>query len=58
MDKLDIIKITMFLCFNKTIFKEKRQGFLGGSVVKNLPPNVGATGLIPDSEGSHTRWSN
>ena len=53
MDKLDIIKITTFLCFGKTIFNVKRQGFLGGSVVKNLPPNAGATGLIPDSE-DHT----
>ena len=28
------------------------QGFLGGSMVKNLPANAGNTGLIPGSVGS------
>ena len=27
-------------------------GFLGGSVIKNLPANVGDTGLNPESERS------
>ena len=27
-------------------------GFLGGSVIKNLPANVGDTGLNPESEKS------
>ena len=34
------------------------QGVPDGSVVKNLPVNVGDTGLIPDLERSHTPWRN
>ena len=33
--------------------KKKNRGFPGGSVVKNLPPNAGDTGLIPDLGRSH-----
>ena len=33
-------------------------GFLGGSVTNNPPANVGDMGLTPDSERSHTPWSN
>ena len=33
-------------------------GFPGGSVVKNLPANVGDADLIPDLRGSHIPWSN
>ena len=33
-------------------------GFLGGSVVKNLPDNAGDTGSIPDLGRSHLLWSN
>ena len=29
-----------------------KEGFPGGSVIKNLPANAGATGLIPGSERS------
>ena len=29
--------------------KEKKLGFLGGSVIKNLPANVGDAGSIPES---------
>ena len=32
--------------------------FPGGSVVRNLPANVGEMSLIPDSGGSHMPWSN
>ena len=40
------------------------QGFLGGSVVKNLPANAGDTGLIPGpgrfhmQQSNHNEWSN
>ena len=34
------------------------QGTPEGSVVKNLPANVGDTGLIPDLERSHMPWRN
>ena len=43
----------MFFLFITFSSQFEKQGFLGGSVVKNLPPNAGATGLIPDSE-DHT----
>ena len=33
-------------------------GFLGGSVVKNLPANVRNRGSIPDPGRSHMPWSN
>ena len=33
--------------------KEKKLGFLGGSVIKNLPANSGDTGLIPGLKRSH-----
>ena len=32
----------------KIIFKEDKQGFCGGSVVKNSPANAGEMGLISD----------
>ena len=32
--------------------------FLGGSVVRNPPANVGEMSLIPDPGGSHMPWSN
>ena len=32
-------------------------GFPGGSVVKNLPANVGDTGLIPGLGRSRMQWS-
>ena len=34
------------------------QGFLGGSVVKNLPANAGDRGSIPDPGRSHILWGN
>ena len=34
------------------------KGFLGGSVVKNLPANAGDMGWIPDSGRSHMPQSN
>ena len=33
--------------------KEKKLGFPGGSVIKNLPANAGDTGLIPGLKRSH-----
>ena len=33
-------------------------GFSGGSVVKNLPANIGDTGSAPDPGRSHTLRSN
>ena len=33
--------------------KEKKLGFPGSSVVKNLPANAGDTGSIPGMERSH-----
>ena len=36
----------------------KDRGFPGGSVVKNLPANVGDTGSIPGPGRSHVPWSN
>ena len=38
--------------------QESPRGFLGGSVVKNSPTNVGDTGSIPDHGGFHVHWSN
>ena len=38
--------------------KNHKQGFPGGSVVKNLLANAGDMGSIPDSGRSHTLWSN
>ena len=35
-----------------------REGFPGGSVVKNPPANTGDTGSIPDLGGSHMLKSN
>ena len=37
---------------NKIFFK-KNEGFPGGSVVKNMSPNAGDTGLISDLKRSH-----
>ena len=34
-----------------------RLGFPDGSVVKNLPANVGGTWFDPDLGGSHMPWS-
>ena len=36
---------------------KKNVGFLGGSVVKNLPANAGDTGSIPGPGRSHISWS-
>ena len=36
----------------------KDLGFLGGTVVKNLPANAGDTGLSPGPGRSHMPWSN
>ena len=33
-------------------------GFLGGTVAKNPPANVGDTGLSPGPRRSHMLWSN
>ena len=38
------------------ISKKKKLGFLGGSVVKNLPANARDTGLITDEGKSHIPW--
>ena len=40
------------------IFKEKYQGFPGGTVVKNLPANEGDTGSSPGLGRSHMLRSN
>ena len=37
--------------------KTRSQGFLGGSVIKNLLTNAGDIGLILDPEGSHMPWT-
>ena len=39
-------------------WKKPRQGFPGGSVIKNLPANAGDAGFIPDLGRSHKLWSN
>ena len=39
-------------------FEKVKQGFFGGSVVKNLPANAGDTGLIPGLGRSHMLQSN
>ena len=41
-----------------TQFKSGKQGFPGGSGVKNLPANTGDTDLIPDSGRSHMLQKN
>ena len=38
--------------------KLKLEGFPGGSVIKNLPDNVGDMGSIPNLERSHIPQSN
>ena len=43
-------------CFHKV--KKRGGGFLGGSVVKNLPANAGDTGSIPGPGRSHVPWGN
>ena len=35
-----------------------REGFPGGSLVKNSPANAGDMGLVPDPGRSHMPWSN
>ena len=40
------------------IKKACRGASLGGSVVTNLPANVGDTGSIPGLGGSHMQWGN
>ena len=37
------------------LLKEAREGFPGGTVVKNPPANAGDTGLSPDPGRSHMR---
>ena len=36
--------------------KSQREGFPGGSVVKNAPANAGETGWIPHPGRSHMPW--
>ena len=38
--------------------KKSNLGFLGGTVVENLPANAGETGLSPGLGRSHMPWSN
>ena len=38
-------------------FKSTKQGFPGGSVVKNIPANAGDRGLIPGPGRSHIHWT-
>ena len=38
--------------------KKQERGFLGGTVVENLPANAGDTGSSPGLGGSHMPWSN
>ena len=40
------------------IYKREKQGFPGGSVVKNPPANAGHTGSNPGPGRSHMPWSN
>ena len=42
----------------KSIKKNKIEGFPGGTVVKNPPANAGDTGSIPGPGRSHMPWSN
>ena len=43
---------------NFLIKLEKKEGFPGGSVVKNLPSNAGVTGSSPGQGKSHMPSSN
>ena len=48
--------LELLLLFYKilvVIFFRYFQGFPGGSMVKNSPPNAGDMGLIPGQGGSH-----
>ena len=47
-----------FHVVQKDRVKKFLQGFLGGSVVKNLPANAGDTCSIPDLERPHMPWRN
>ena len=49
---------TQYSQINKQIFKKKGGHSLAGSVVKNLPDNVGDMGFIPDVGRSHMPQSN
>ena len=42
----------------QTETKPGAQGFLGGSVIRNRPPNAGDKGWIPDAGGFHMPPSN
>ena len=57
--------VHLLLCLLKTLYllllwtplktekKKKKEGFPGGSVLKNLPANAGHMGLIPGPGRSH-----
>ena len=38
-------------------FNRRHGGFLGGSVVKNLPCNAGNRGSVPGQRRSHMPWN-
>ena len=48
--------LTLYSCFR--LKKYKNEGFLGGSVVKNLPANAGDMGLTPGLGRPHMLQSN
>ena len=50
------LSLSLSLCLY--LFKSKFKGFPGGAVVKNLPANVGDTGLSPGPGKSHMPQSN
>ena len=45
-------------CYNMCLLNNVLKGFPCGSVVKNLPPNAGDMGSIPDPGRSHMPKSN
>ena len=44
--------------WHQNVWDTIKSGFIPGSVVKNLPDNVGDMDLIPDLGRSHMLWSN
>ena len=48
----------MFKEVEGSIFNSRVRGFIGTSVVKNLPANAGDPGSVPGPERSYMRRSN
>ena len=57
-DYVTIIIVNFFIVKQSIDIESDTQGYPGGAVVKNLPANVGDTGLSPGPGSSHMPQSN